>query len=105
MAAAPPPPKSEFLSKNIVAGGTAGMLAKTITAPLERLKMLAQTSALSTSAGAETTGIFNITRQVVKTEGISGFWAGNGTNLVRIFPAKAIVFSCNDFYKVSCRRP
>ena len=74
------------------------MIAKTATAPLERLKMLSQTSSLQSAAGSETTGLLNITRQVMRTEGVAGFWAGNGTNLIRIFPAKAVVFGCNDFY-------
>jgi len=95
------------------------MIAKTITAPLERLKMLSQTSALRTatgvasssssvssvssvsSASSETVGLLNITKQVLKSEGLSGLWAGNGTNLVRIFPAKAVVFGCNDIYNAA----
>ena len=39
-----------------------------------------------------------------KKEGVIGLWAGNGANLLRVFPAKAIVFSTNDMYKsLLCR--
>ena len=45
-----------------------------------------------------------MTRQIVKKEGVLGLWAGNGANLLRVFPAKAIVFSTNDMYKsMLCR--
>ena len=31
-----------------------------------------------------------------------GLWAGNGANLLRVFPAKSIVFASNDFYRSVC---
>jgi solute carrier family 25 (mitochondrial phosphate transporter), member 23/24/25/41 len=38
-------------------------------------------------------------RDIIRHEGVLGLWAGNGANLLRVFPAKAIVFSSNDVYK------
>jgi hypothetical protein len=38
-------------------------------------------------------------RDILRNEGWKGLWAGNGANLLRIFPAKAVVFSSNDIYK------
>ncbi|GMH82395.1 hypothetical protein TrVE_jg6677 [Triparma verrucosa] len=70
------------------------MIAKTFTAPLERVKMMSQT-------GEGGRGVINIYRNVVRTEGIRGLWAGNGANLLRIFPSKGIVFSSNDVYKTA----
>ena len=69
------------------------MIAKTATAPLERLKMLAQTGE---GGGSSPFGIFT---RIVKTEGVAGLFAGNGANLLRVFPAKGIVFASNDYYK------
>lgn len=43
-------------------------------------------------------------RNILKTEGVVGLWAGNGINLIRVFPAKAVVFSSNDLYKSMCRK-
>lgn len=34
----------------------------------------------------------------MQNEGILGLWAGNGANLLRVFPSKSIVFSSNDLY-------
>lgn len=43
--------------------------------------------------------ILNLYRNIIAKEGVLGLWAGNGANLLRVFPAKAVVFSSNDFYK------
>ena len=80
--------------RRMACGGLAGMIAKTATAPLERLKMMSQTG----EGGRG--GPVDIYRRIIRTEGLAGLWAGNGANLVRIFPSKGIVFASNDFYKV-----
>ena len=75
-------------------GGIAGMIAKTCTNPLDRIRMLAQTG-----EGGGGHGVVQLYRNIIKNEGILGLWAGNGANLLRVFPSKAIVFSSNDVYK------
>jgi len=43
-------------------------------------------------------------RTIIQKEGVIGLWAGNGANLLRVFPAKACVFATNDMYKsMVCR--
>lgn len=44
-------------------------------------------------------GMVALYRDILRHEGVLGLWAGNGVNLLRVFPAKAIVFSSNDVYK------
>ena len=46
-------------------------------------------------------GAVGIYRGIIRTEGVMGLWAGNGANLVRVFPSKGVVFASNDFYKVT----
>jgi hypothetical protein len=46
-----------------------------------------------------THSIVGLYRDILRNEGWKGLWAGNGANLLRIFPAKAVVFSSNDMYK------
>jgi hypothetical protein len=100
----------------MICGGISGMIAKTVTNPLDRIKMLSQTGEYTSSGGAvSSTGsavkknsssgfiatmqnITNIYRSIIKNEGILGLWAGNGINLLRVFPNKAIIFSTNDIY-------
>lgn len=58
--------------------------------------MLAQTQG--------TSSVLELYRNIIKNEGILGLWAGNGANLLRVFPAKAVVFSSNDLYRAFLRR-
>jgi len=43
--------------------------------------------------------IVGLYRDILRNEGILGLWAGNGVNLLRVFPAKAVVFASNDMYR------
>jgi hypothetical protein len=74
-------------------------LKRTATNPLERIKMLSQTGE---HGGAHS--IVGLYKDILRNEGWRGLWAGNGANLLRVFPAKAVVFSSNDFYKSLMRK-
>jgi len=54
---------------------------------------------LSQSGATGNSGIIQIYRTILKTEGLAGLFASNGANLVRIFPSKGVVFTANDVYK------
>ena len=64
--------------------------------------MLSQTG----EHGGATTGTkvspVQLYRSIIQNEGILGLWAGNGANLLRVFPSKSIVFASNDFYRSCC---
>jgi len=51
-----------------------------------------------------THSIAGLYRDIIRNEGVAGLWAGNGVNLLRVFPAKAVVFSSNDFFKARLRK-
>uniref|UniRef100_A0A7S0GK33 Mitochondrial carrier protein n=1 Tax=Proboscia inermis TaxID=420281 RepID=A0A7S0GK33_9STRA len=51
------------------------------------------------SASGGSIGVIAMYRNILRNEGIMGLWAGNGANLLRVFPAKGIVFCSNDYYK------
>lgn len=105
------------VTRRMLCGGIAGMVAKTATNPLDRIRMLAQTGAgNSITATATSSSTPNVSvpglgkqathlsaaglyRNIIQTEGIRGLWAGNGANLLRVFPSKAIIFASNDVYK------
>jgi hypothetical protein len=89
------------MSRRMICGGLAGCIAKTATNPLERIKMLSQTG----EHGLKQHSVLSLYRNIIKNEGfIGGLWAGNGVNLLRIFPAKAVVFATNDMYQDFFRR-
>jgi len=75
----------------VVAGGLSGAVAKTVTAPLERVKLLAQ-------AGTQG-GMTKLLGDVVAAEGLAGLWRGNPANVLRVIPNKGILLMCSDMYK------
>jgi len=79
-------------SPRFIFGGLAGIVAKTFCAPIERVKLLAQT-------GFGSEGPLVTIENILRKEGFVGFWRGNFINCVRVFPNKGILFATNDIYK------
>ena len=88
-------PNRHYAIKSFIAGGVAGMCAKTTTAPLDRLKILLQAQHVQYKNYSVVSGLGAIWRH----EGFLGFYKGNGAQLVRIFPYAAIQFMAYEQYK------
>ncbi|KAK7245516.1 hypothetical protein RIF29_40362 [Crotalaria pallida] len=84
-----------LFSKELLAGGIAGGFAKTVVAPLERVKILFQTR----RAEFHSTGLLGSASRIAKTEGILGFYRGNGASVARIIPYAAIHFMSYEEYR------
>jgi solute carrier family 25 (adenine nucleotide translocator) protein 4/5/6/31 len=80
--------------KNLVLGGASGCTAKTICAPLERVKIVLQTAKAGSGATMAGTG-----QQIVAEQGVAALWRGNLTNCARYFPTQAINFACKESYQ------
>ena len=80
--------------KNFVAGGVAGMCAKTSTAPLDRLKILLQAQKQHYRGHGVPSGL----AAIVRNEGVLALYKGNGAMMVRIFPYAAIQFTSFERY-------
>jgi solute carrier family 25 (adenine nucleotide translocator) protein 4/5/6/31 len=84
-------------------GGVSGAVAKTMTAPIERVKLIIQTQdANPRSRSGEVpryTGIINCFSRVASEQGILAFWRGNFTNVIRYFPTQAFNFAFKDSIK------
>ena len=91
-AAPAPKGKKEW---HLVTGGIAGGVSRTVTAPLERLKILRQ---LDTP---EFLGLnmWQVLKKFYTVEGIKGFFKGNGSNVVKIVPFSALEFYSFEFFK------
>jgi len=93
---------SDFLI-NFVAGGVSGAVAKTCTAPIERVKLIIQTQdanpKIISGEVARYTGIVDCFSRVAKEQGIGAFWRGNLTNIIRYFPTQAFNFAFKDSIK------
>lgn len=91
--------KSSFI-KDCLIGGTAGGISKTISAPLERVKLLLQTQDSNFQLkGKKYTGFTNCMLRIYKEEGILAYWKGNWANILRYFPTTAFNFGFKDFFK------
>lgn len=88
-------------SRMFIAGGMAGAIARTATAPLDRIKLLFQVQAVPSAGTSATayTGVWQAATKIAREEGIHAFWKGNGTNIIRIFPYSAAQLASNDQYK------
>lgn len=93
---------SDFML-NFLAGGVSGAVAKTCTAPIERVKLLIQTQdanpKIISGEVARYTGIVDCFTRVAKEQGIGAFWRGNFTNIIRYFPTQAFNFAFKDGIK------
>jgi solute carrier family 25 (adenine nucleotide translocator) protein 4/5/6/31 len=93
---------SEFII-NFLAGGVSGAVAKTATAPIERVKLLIQTQdanpKIISGEVARYNGIVDCFSRVASEQGVKAFWRGNLTNIIRYFPTQAFNFAFKDTIK------
>jgi len=84
-------------------GGVSGAIAKTVTAPIERVKLIIQTQdanpRIRSGEVPRYTGIVNCFSRVASEQGIKAFWRGNFTNVIRYFPTQAFNFAFKDSIK------
>jgi len=80
-----------------------GAIAKTCTAPIERVKILIQTQdanpRIRSGEVPRYTGIANCFTRVFNEQGFAAFWRGNLANIIRYFPTQAFNFAFKDTFK------
>ncbi|XP_020583894.1 graves disease carrier protein isoform X2 [Phalaenopsis equestris] len=81
--------------KELLAGGVAGGVAKTAVAPFERVKILFQTR----RADFQGIGLFGSFQKIIRTEGVLGFYRGNGASIARIVPYAALHYMAYEQYR------
>lgn len=79
--------------KLLLAGMLSAIVTRTLVAPLERVKM-----EMVLNRGLEKSSLKTAVR-IFQTEGLCGFWKGNGINVLRTAPFKAVNFLCFDLYR------
>lgn len=82
-------------------GATTGVVTKSCTAPVERLKILYQVHGIRAENSKEAYGgsVLKGFQRMRKDGGIIGFWRGNGINCLRVIPVYSLKFGCNDAFK------
>merc|ERR1712194_102935 len=88
---------------DFIAGGVSGAVSKTLTAPIERVKLVIQTQdanpKIISGEVARYTGIGNCFTRIQSEQGTKAFWRGNGTNIIRYFPTQAFNLAFKDTIK------
>ncbi|XP_041369153.1 calcium-binding mitochondrial carrier protein SCaMC-2-like isoform X1 [Gigantopelta aegis] len=74
--------------RHLVAGGAAGAVSRTATAPLDRLKILFQVHSTSRKNLTIVSGFRNMLRE----GGVKSLWRGNFINVIKIAPESALKF-------------
>lgn len=83
----------DYLLRSGLAGGLAGCAAKTVVGPLDRVKILFQTSNPQFAKYATSWfGVVNAMRSINQHDGMRGLFKGHSATLLRIFPYAAIKF-------------
>lgn len=84
--------------RNLLAGGIAGMTAKSIVAPIDRIKIMYQVS----SAKFRLRDVPGVAYKIIQAEGVTALWKGNFATMIRVFPYSGIQFMvfdrCKSFF-------
>jgi solute carrier family 25 phosphate transporter 23/24/25/41 len=91
--------------KYLSSGAMAGAVSRTLTAPLERIKIFNQVQDIASPGGVRYTSVFSSLRLMWQTEGLRGYFKGNGTNCVKVVPTQAIRFVTFENLKKYLMRP
>lgn len=78
--------------RHLAAGGIAGAVSRTCTAPLDRLKVFLQVQSTKLR-------ISDCYKYMMKEGGALSFWRGNGINVLKIAPESAIKFAAYEHIK------
>jgi len=97
------PSAMEAFVQDFFIGGISASIAKTCTAPIERVKLVIQTQDANpdiiSGKVPRYTGIANCFSRIASEQGIGAFWRGNFTNIIRYFPTQAFNFAFKDTIK------
>lgn len=83
--------------RHLAAGGVAGAVSRTCTAPLDRIKVFLQVQATKSS-------ISDSFKYMLREGGVASFWRGNGINVLKIAPESALKFAAYEQVKSLIRQ-
>lgn len=88
--------------KTFLMGGASASLSRTITAPVERVKLLIQNqdaTAAIRDKHRPYAGAMDCLKRVSREQGVLSFWRGNLVNVGRYMPAQGLNFAMKEVYK------
>ena len=87
--------KKGHWTEYLLAGGTAGMVARTCIAPVERMKILFQVQ-----KGTTNTNMRHLLSSLITNEGPLSMWKGNSAAVIRVIPYTALQFTAFEHFSV-----
>jgi hypothetical protein len=87
--------KKGHWTEYLLAGGTAGMVARTCIAPVERMKILFQVQ-----KGTTNTNMRHLLSSLINNEGPLSMWKGNSAAVIRVIPYTALQFTAFEHFSV-----
>jgi hypothetical protein len=90
--------KKGHWTEYLLAGGTAGMVARTCIAPIERIKILFQIQKGTSNYG-------QLLGSVLKKEGPLSMWKGNSAAIIRVIPYTAFQFTAYEQFSMLLAPP
>jgi len=90
--------------KDFSVGGIAAVIAKTIVAPIERVKLILQLQASQTTIAVDKRykGMVDCFIRVPKEQGFLSFWRGNWSNILRASAQESLGMGFKEFFKPYC---
>eukprot|EP00435_Cladocopium_sp_Y103_P025631 s1658_g6.t1 len=88
-------------AEHFVCGGVAGMVARTVIAPVERIKIIYQ---INSKKSGPDQGWLRIIQKVMDESGggyrkVTDFWKGNSVAVLRVFPYLGVQLASNEFFR------
>ena len=83
------------LVSKLYSGGVAGAVSRTLTAPIDRVKMVMQAQ----PAGAANEGMVATATRIFREGGVPAFFRGNNVNVLKIAPETGVKFLAFDILK------
>lgn len=93
------PKKKQRHARAAVAGACAGAIAKTVVAPIERVKILMQLQASLKNNTYINKNAFQVASMIYRREGLLAFWRGNFHNVIQQAGTSALNYMFMDYYK------
>ena len=82
-------PKKNSQGILLISGGVAGVVSRTCTAPMDRIKVLLQVSPDVGNKSIQVTGVRQGVQAIYKDGGWKAFFRGNATNVIKTIPESA----------------
>jgi solute carrier family 25 phosphate transporter 23/24/25/41 len=83
----------------MLSSGLAGAAARTLVAPIERLRLLMQSQLLLKPHDSPIRSLWTGLASVYRSDGVRGLFRGNALNVARVLPCLAIEFSIFEYLK------